>query len=179
MKTDNKYNLPFDQLVVRLKNEDNNYANLTRAFMIVYFILIPFLAVSTFFSYRSSHELIDLIWGLSNISAFLIFIFLFRSYHKEYSSVNYAAPTLQMLKAAAYRYKPFQRKTIWAFVALIFVYIGFVANFQDEMAFWKSQLIFLGLMVLAVCVGLLLWYFKYRPIRKNALRLIKELENEE
>ena len=42
--------------------------------------------------------------------------FIFNKYHKEYNNVDYALPTLLMLKKAAYRYYPFRNETKWAIV---------------------------------------------------------------
>ena len=116
--------------------------------------------------------------GLCYVASFFIFAIFFGKFHKEYKYVDYSLPTLKMLKNAAYRYKPFQLKKIWILFAVLFMDGGLSMNTSLDFSVLNIQIYFLGSMLVAALIGLLLWYFKYKPLRDNALRLIAEIEGE-
>ena len=171
--------MPIDQLTDRLKKEDKSYARLSKIIMIVYLVMVPVYAYLSVNEYLKTKDWDEIFWGASIIVSFVIFILLFKSFYKEYNYVNYAEPTLQMLKKAAYRYKAFNRKSIWAIVAVVIMGVAFVFRLSEKISVVLGTITFLGIIVLAVICGLILWYYKYRPIRVNALALIKDLESEE
>ncbi|RZT96867.1 hypothetical protein EV201_1518 [Ancylomarina subtilis] len=171
-------NVNLDQLVGKLQKEDAKYARLSRGLQIVYWIFIPLYTFLAINHYRESGEINDLIGGLCYVISFFIFAIFFGIYHKEYKYADYSLPTLKMLKNAAYRYQPVQVKSIWPFIAVLFMDAGLCLNKSIGFSFIKVQIYFLGAMFIAVMIGLTIWYFKYKPLRDNALSLIAEIEGE-
>lgn len=168
----------FDKLIVKLKTEDARYATLSRAIQIIYWIFIPLFFLITILEYTETRESDQLIGGALFILSFLIFAIFFGNYYKEYKYVDYSLPTIQMLKKAAYRYKPFQLKALWVLLAIVLMDGGLTFKREFNETVLDVQIYFISLMVVAVIVGLIIWYFKYKPLRDEALKLIAELENE-
>ncbi len=177
MKT-NK-NLELSQLTQQLKNEDVRYALISKSFQITYWILMAVYAVLIILHIIEKEPLTDIFGASCFLISMLIFALFFKNYYKEYNNVDYSAPTLIMLKKAAYRYQPFQRKTIWLLPALLFMDAGLYLNSSLNFKFWSIQLIYGGLLLIAICIGLIIWYVKYKPLRDNSLRLINEIEETE
>ncbi|MCY1633808.1 hypothetical protein [Marinifilum sp. D737] len=174
-KTKNeKVNL--DQLLGKLKKEDRNYSNLCKRMKIVYWIFIPLYTIIAFIHYFDTKELTDLIAGLLLVAAFLIFALVFGSYQKEYKNVDYSLPTLLMLKQAAERYHPFRKKSILIFLAVFLMNASFNLRSQPLFNTVESQIVFFSIFILAIIIGLVIWYFKYKPLRDNALANIAEIE---
>lgn len=169
-----KYNL--NKLVDKLKTEDKTYARLIKAVQIMYWLLIPVLAVLTLRDYAESKDIYGLAGGLCFILAFLIFALFFKSYYKKYVNVDYSIPTVQMLKKAAWRYKPFQRRMLWIMLAILLVDAGLTFSQINYTSIWNIQLVYLGIVTFSLVIGLIIWHIKYKPLRNEALTLIKEIE---
>lgn len=169
-------NTDFDRLVSKLKTEDTNYSKISRAIQIIYWIFIPVFAIMTFREYSETGNSNELISGAFFILAFLIFALFFGKYYKEYKYVDYSLPTIHMLKRAAYRYQPFQRRQLWILLALILIDLGLTFDWMDGTSVIDIQFTFIGVIIFSLVVGLIIWYFKYKPLRDDALRLISELE---
>ena len=178
LNKNNSEKINLDQLMGKLKKEDANYGNLSRGIQIFYWVLIPIYSILSVLHYKESGEIYDLLGGLCYVISFLIFAIFFGKYHKEYKYADYSLPTLKMLKNAAYRYQPFQLKTIWVFVAILFMDVGLCLNTSLDFSVIDVQIHFLGAILVAVMIGLMIWYFKYKPIRDNALAIIAEIEGE-
>ncbi len=171
-------NIDFSRLVSKLKTEDVNYARISRAIQIMYLIFIPVFAVMTFREYNDTGDINELISGGSFILAFLIFALFFGRYYKEYKFVDYSLPTVVMLKKAAYRYQPFQLQQVWVLLAILLIDVGLTFDWMDETPIAEIQATFAGTIVFGVVVGLIIWYFKYKPLRDEALKLIAEIEQQ-
>jgi hypothetical protein len=167
-----------DQLVGKLQKEDNRYAKLSKGLQIVYWVMIPLYSTLAIIDYTESNNIYDLMSGLCYVTSLAIFAIFFGKFHKEYKYVDYALPTLKMLKNAAYRYKPFQLKKICLLIAIIIMDAGLCLNTSLSFSVLDVQIYFLGAMLVAVLIGLTIWYFKYKPLRDNALRLVAEIEGE-
>ncbi|MDE5420585.1 hypothetical protein L3073_00010 [Ancylomarina sp. DW003] len=167
-----------DQLVSKLQKEDNQYAKLCKGIQIIYWIFIPFYTIMAIRHYLDSGEMSDLIGGLLYVGGFLIIAIFFGNYHKAYKYVDYSLPTLKMLKNAAYRYKPFQLKSIWVLIAILLIDTGLIIQSKIDDSFGDEQIFFFGAIFTGLAIGLIIWYFKYKPLRDNALRLIDEIEGE-
>lgn len=174
-KTKNgKFNL--DQLLGKLKKEDRNYSNLCKRLKIVYWIFIPLYTLMAILIYIETKETNDLIGGFCLVGAFVIFAFVMGSYQKEYKNVDYSLPTLLMLKKAAIRYQPFRAKSILAFAAFFLMDAGFNLSSHFKLSSINIHIVFIGLFIAAIIIGLVIWYFKYKPLRDNALANIAEIE---
>jgi hypothetical protein len=171
-------NISLDQLVGKLQKEDSRYAKLCGALQFVYWIFIPFYTVMAIRHYIDSGDINDLIGGLFYVIGFAIIAVFLGNYHKEYKYVDYSLPTLKMLKDTAYRYQPLQLKSIWILIAILFIDAGLCIESKLDKSFIIEQVIILGIVLISTSIGLIVWYFKYKPIRDNALRLIAEIEGE-
>ena len=178
MKTNNNNNLDFEQLLGKLKKEDTNYSSLSKALLIIYLIMIPLYIVITALEYFETKDVFQIVGGACFVISFSVFAIFFRIYYKEYKYVDYSLPTIQMLKKAAYRYKPFQLRTLWILPALVLMDLGLYFTSSFDIIGIKAHLYFIVLMLLSICVGIVFWWVKYKPLRDNALALIKELEEE-
>ncbi len=175
--TTNELNTNLEQVTGKLKKEDSNYARIVKAVQVFYWIFIPLFAFKTIREYSDSGDLKDIISGACITLAFLIIALTFGKYYKEYKYVDYSLPTLEMLKKAAYRYEPLQKRSAWILVALVFMDIGLIFDWTDaNTSVLHSQLIFLSGILIGVVIGMIWWYIQYKPLRDDALRLIKELE---
>ena len=174
----NNDTINLDQLVGKLQKEDNRYANICKGLQIVYWIFIPFFTVSAIRHYMDSGDINELISGLFHVIGFVIIAVFFGNYHKEYKYVDYSLPTLKMLKDAAYRYQPVQLKSLWVLLGLLFIYTAEISKSKLDNSFMEEQVFLLGGVLLGLFIGLIVWYFKYKPLRDNALRLIAEIEGE-
>jgi hypothetical protein len=170
-------NTNLEQLVQNLKNEDVRYSKLCKAIVFMYWILIPLYSILTITKYLENTDIRVLTGGFMEVTAFLIFALFFRMYYKEYKNVDYALPTLAMLKQAVYRYSPFQKRMVWIILAVFLINAGRSADSASMANFVFTQVMFWSLMALAVLAGLLVWKIKYKPLRDNALKLIAEIEN--
>ena len=178
MKTNNNNYLDFEHLLGKLKKEDTNYSSLSKALLIIYLIMIPLYIVITALEYFETKDVFQIVGGACFVISFSVFAIFFRIYYKEYKYVDYSLPTIQMLKKAAYRYKPFQLRTLWILPALVLMDLGLYFTSSFDIIGIKAHLYFIALMFLSIIAGIIVWYFKYKPIRDNALKLIKELEGE-
>ncbi|WP_291856445.1 hypothetical protein [Marinilabilia sp.] len=165
-----------DQLIHKLKNEDENYARLSRGIQIFYWIMAPVYLIMVVLHAIEGSSLNEILGGIFFFLAMLIFALFFRNYYKEYKYVDYSQPTLVMLKKAAYRYKPFQLKILWAFLAVGFINAGLSLSATHMADLLEIQLVFWSAMAMAVLIGLWRWKVRYKPIRDAALNMIREIE---
>jgi hypothetical protein len=173
----NNEKIDLNQLLGKLKKEDVKYSNLCKRLKIVYWIFIPLYTIMAFMHYLDTYKLIDLISGMCLVVAFLIFALVFGSYQKEYKNVDYSLPTLLMLKQAAKRYHPFRKKSILTLLAVFLIAANLKLRSHPFFNTIESQMIFISVFILAIFIGLVIWYFKYKPLRDNALTIIAEIEN--
>lgn len=181
MKTNNENNNYSDlkPLISKLKKEDINYASIVKAIQIMYWIFIPLFMIITILEYTETKSINEVISGSCFILSFLIIALFFRKYYKEYKFVDYSLPTIKMLKKAANSYQPFRKNSVWFLPGLLLMDIGLTFDWVGEgTSLIKVQVFFWGLMVIAVIIGLIVWFVKYRPIRDEALQMIKEIEGE-
>ncbi|MDA3866326.1 MAG: hypothetical protein PF489_06175 [Salinivirgaceae bacterium] len=176
MKNNNNI-LGTDQLIQKLKKEDAYYLRLVKTMQYVYWGLIPiylFLAVR---DYYTEGVIQDAIGSLLYMFSLIIFAIIFRQFYKEYNNVDYAMPVLQMLKKAERRYQPFSSKTAWLYVGVLLMDFGIYFNTSLGYTFWEVQLYYGGMIVVATIIGYIVYLTKYKTIRDNAKRLIREIEN--
>jgi len=175
-KNTDKINL--DKLVGKLQKEDIRYANICKGLKVMYWILIPIYTLMAIDTYIETKELTDLLGGFLFVGSFLIFAIIMGDFQKEYKSVDYSLPTLKMLKKAIDRYKPFRPKGLWAVAAFFLMDAGFYlsSNFKKHVV--DKQIYVLAIFIASVIIGLIIWYFKYKPLYDNSKRLIAEIEGE-
>ncbi|WP_372643779.1 hypothetical protein [Ancylomarina sp.] len=167
-----------DQLVGKLQKEDKTYGKLFKLLKIIYWIYIPIYILLAIGIFLITKEIDDLFAGFCFIISFIIFALILGNYQKDFKNADYALPTLLMLKNAANRYKPFQLKGLWVILAIIFMDAGFSINSFAKNHIITIQIIFLGIMLISILVGIIIWFIKHKPLRDNALRLVAEIEGE-
>lgn len=165
-----------NQLVSKLKDKDLNYSKITKRGQYIYGILTIIYVIVFTIDLINEFTFSSLISGVCYLAAFAIFYLVLKKYSIEYGNVDYAEPTLEMLKKAAYRYQPFQKVTGWVFLAVLLMGFGIYQNKSltqnaTDMLYYFAIPIMSGLVI-----GLIVWYYKYKPLRDEALALIKEIE---
>ncbi|MFB6343110.1 hypothetical protein ACE1ET_15390 [Saccharicrinis sp. FJH62] len=177
-ETNKNGSVNLESLVGRLRNEDQRYSRLSKGIQIVYFVLLPIYVLLLIVHIIEGSTWYEIFGSVCFALSMLIFALFFRRYYKEYKYVDYAQPTLSMLKDAAFRYQPFQWRMIWLVLALFFMDIGLsLTTFQ--MAYTVLvQILFLGSLGIATIIGYIIWWFRYRPLRMDTLKLIKEIEED-
>lgn len=163
-------------LTHRLKNADKRYGNLSKGIQVLYWVLTPMYVLLGVLDVINGADLKEIIGMACYVVAMLTMAIFFRNYYKDYSFVDYSQPTLIMLKKAAYRYQPFNGKSLWVFVGVIFIDAGISFTSKFDFSWVYLQIGFWSTMIIAVIIGLIIWKIRYKAIRDDALLLIKELE---
>ena len=166
-----------NNLINRIRREDERYARITKTFQIVYWAFVVIYLVLIIMHIATKSPVAEIAGSLCFLLGMIVFAILFRIYYFEYKSVDYGQPTLEMLKKAAHRYKPFQGKLWFAFIAVLLVGTGMSLNgpFAD---FVQTQILFWSSMTVALIIGLIVWWIRYKPLRDDMLRIIREIEGE-
>ncbi|MGQ1910949.1 hypothetical protein ACT3CE_14320 [Marinifilum sp. RC60d5] len=175
---DNSEKINLDHLMSKLKKEDNNYANLCKVLKAIYWALIPMYVIMTIVIYLDTKDIMNLIAGLTIISSFIVFLIILGQYQNEYKNADYSLPTLLMLKKAAARYQPIRPKAIWAILAIVLLDIGLSINSINEIDMVTFHIFLGAFFTLALIIGFIIWYYKYKPLRDHALAIIAEIEGE-
>lgn len=172
----NNPNLNITNLISSLKEKDSNYSRLSKNLKYVYYALVPVYIILTIVELSVEYNIYILVKGVCFTLAMSIFAIVFTIFQKKYGNVDYSEPTLTMLKKAASRYKIFKKETWWALVSVLLIDVGMTFEPHLEESFWEFQFIYLGVFLIAYGIGVAIWYKKYKPLRADALNLIKEIE---
>ena len=172
-------NLSLDKLIVDLGKKDKQYSTVCRVLKYLYWCLIPLYAILAVVSAFETGEYHHLVSGACYVIGLGIFAYFLGKFQKEYKNVDYSLPTLSMLKEAAYRWQPFQLRMIWVFIGVLFIDAGIsITSYPDFSSLIEKQIFLLIVVCISVPIGLLIWYFRHKPLRDNALKLIAEIEND-
>jgi hypothetical protein len=116
--------------------------------------------------------------------AFVVFALLFRNYYKEYKSIDYGIPTMEMLEKAACRYGLFQWRGLYMLAPLILEGIGLnlmmyddFTNFDPIYRILIFQTSYFFLLTVGFLIGFIIWKRSKKPLRDHALALLKEIES--
>jgi len=165
------------RLVSKLKKEDTNYSRILKSVQIVYGLLIPVMIVLTIRDYMDSKIMAELISGICFVMGLFMIVIGFRKLYKEYKYVDYSLPVLQMLKKAIKRYTPFQKGTSGVYIGVLLIDVGLTVERMDSKTIWETQIFFLGAVGIGAVIGLIWWYFQYKPLQDEAKRLLREIES--
>lgn len=179
MTTNKTNNANLLNLTEKLKREDTRYAQISKRFQIVYWVLVVVYITIIIIDAVKQASVIELAGSTCFLLAMLIFAVFFRHYSKEYNKVDYALPTLLMLKQAAYRYRPFDRKQLWVLMAILLSDAGLTLGKEYYVDVIWVHIGFLGAVLVGVLIGLAFWYTRYKPLRDGALQLISDIETNE
>ncbi len=169
--------IELSDLTGKLQSEDQRYSNIAKRMKIMYYIMIPVYIIYIIRLFQTGSSMTELLGGLCFLLAMIVFAYIFNKFHKDYKDIDYSLPTLLMLKEAAKRYTPFRQNTIWVLLGVVFFDVGLVLGVPESENVWYIQAIFLGAIVTAIFVGLLIWRKRYKPLRDDALKLIEQLMN--
>ncbi|HAM98441.1 MAG TPA: hypothetical protein DCQ26_07495 [Marinilabiliales bacterium] len=171
-----------DDLILKLKNEDARNLRISKNFQWIYWILIPIYAGFFILNPDDELNLLSRISGACYVVSFIIFAFIFRKSVKEYKAIDYSLPTLEMMKQAVKRYHLWQPRLLWALLSVLFIDAGLIFSgieFVDAASFLNRflwiQATFLPAIGISFGIGVLIWSKRQKPLRDQALRIIKEL----
>ncbi len=173
-----------NKLVQRLKKEDTRNLMTFKRFQWIFLVFVILYSFIFIFNPFEKMEWIYRLTGVSYVAAFVIFGLLFRKYHREYKSIDYALPVTEMLKKAADRYS-LQYKKLWITIfPVLLIDAGVtISYFQrlTDFAPWERiglvQLLYIPTMIISALIGIWIWYKRQKPLRDMALKLLEELEN--
>jgi len=75
---------------------------------------------------------------------------------KEYGHLDYSIPTIDMLKALVYEFKPFRTNTIWAILFGLFIDLSMIFHFSGRLDLLHTEMLFSTIFVGAVIIGLII-----------------------
>ena len=165
------------RLVSKLKKEDANYSRIIKSFQIVYVILTPLMLVLTIWEYLETKNLIHAISGVCFVIALVLIVFGFRKLYKEYKYVDYSLPVVQMLRKAILRWQPFRTKATLIYLGVLLIDVGLTLERLDRYSIWETQIFYLGAIAIGAVIGLIWWYFQYKPMQDESKRLLSEIES--
>lgn len=156
----------------RLKKEDDRYASISKRFLIAFWIILPIYFMLIIYEVIVKTPVAEIIGSVCTLLALLIAILVYRSNYKKYKYVDYSQSTLILLKQSANRYQPYQLNVLWGLLALLFISVSRYINSSSIYSF----LIYLGIIGLAIFIGLITWRIRYKPLYERAKKLIREIE---
>lgn len=175
--------MSLEKLVQGLKNEDTSNLKLTTGFAWGMWLLAPiYLLLAIIQMIRETPSLDNLGFIFFSLG-FFAFGLLFWSLKKDYQSVDYGISTVEMLRKAASRYKFWQLKTYLTIIPMLLVCLATSFSLQDRIpiphVMTRITLVFVGyflILCIGIFIGYLVWRKKQKPLRENALAMLKEME---
>lgn len=92
--------------------------------------------------------------------------------------MDYSLPTLKMLERDVVRYTPFNNKFGVTMMAIGFIGGGLYFRSPTGENSLGILITFMVVILLAGGIGLLIWWNKYKPLRDDALEIIKRIKGE-
>ncbi|MDD2548651.1 MAG: hypothetical protein PHD00_01005 [Bacteroidales bacterium] len=156
----------------RLKKQDNRYARLYKRERIIMLFLLSLYLLIMLVDFDDKTPIVDIIGSICKLFGLLIFVLLIMNFYKDFKFVDYSQSTLVMLKKAAYRYQPFKLKALWVLFGAFLLAVG------DYLVSSSVRMfpLYLGVIVLCVIIGLIIWWIRYKPLFDEAMKLICEIE---
>jgi len=162
----------------KIRLEDYRYANSSSRIHIGYWFFIAFYIVLIGKHIYDGNSLIEIFSSVCYLFSMVTFAFIFRYYSKEFKDVDYSLATLTVLKNVADRYNPFRSKMSLVFIAVLLVDLGLSVKETTIAEILWIQVMFAIIITIAIVVGLVIWYKRYKPLRDEALLLIRQIEEE-
>lgn len=126
----------------------------------------------------------DKLGGFLVMLAFVVFALLFRNYYKEYKSIDYGIPTIEMLNKATRRYGLFQCRGLYILAPLILEGVGLNLMMYDDFTnpdplfrILIFQMSYFFLLAIAFLIGYVIWKKRHKPLIDHALILLKEIQS--
>ena len=177
--------IDLDSLVNELKKKDDRQKSTYRRFYIMLSVFVVFYALLLVVNPDPELTLYHRLSGLFYVIAFVIGAWLFRREHRVMVSINYADPLLKVLKCAAERYRPFNKRFLPYLLVLLFIDLGIILggpkrylpeNWTDNQKILIIQVVYWGIMGISALVGYLIWRVRYRPLWLALNQMTEELE---
>jgi len=177
--------IDLDSLVSELKKKDDRQKKTYRRFYIMLSVFVVFYALLLVVNPDPELTLSHRLAGLFYVIAFITGAWLFRREHRMMVSINYADPLLQVLKSAADRYRPFNKRFLPYLLVLLFINLGITLGgprrylpeqWTDDQKILMIQVVYWGIMVISAVIGYLLWRVRYRPLWLALNQMKDELE---
>lgn len=172
-------------LLDKLKAADKRMIRISLGVQIMYLVMIPIYAA--FYIWNPGGEMNDFerLGGGIIVLSLICFALLFRSRIKRLKQVDYAIPTRQMLSEAVTRFSLWNPEIKWALAAAFVMDIGLSVSHYEEgeganpwSGAIEMQYVFIPAIIIGVIVGIVLWHYRYKPLRDNARKLLQELDAE-
>jgi len=181
LKNETNNFIDMETLINNLKVEDAKNLSLSKMLKSAYIVLI--VIYTALMLIKRDFDLLRIISDLSFIVSFILFAAIFVYNEKEYKKIDYSLPLVQMLKKGADRYKLSIPRILIVFLPVLIMDIGLTLNFYDEPFGGTSfnrviivQAIYLPVMFLSGYIGFKVWKKRQKPLRDEALKLLKELD---
>ncbi len=180
----NGNSINMDSLMNRVKDEDAKNLRISKSFQWIYILFAVLYTVILFIPdpNMTSNRKIS---GVFYLSSMLGFGLIFRYYYKEYRSIDYTLPIIEMLKSVANRYRLQTVKILVLLIPVLLMDAGITLVFYDDLLPINPlnrvlivQAIYIPVMTISALIGIWIWSKKQKPLRDRALELIRELESE-
>ncbi len=174
-----------EQFTKKIAKEDHRNQQITRNFQWLMWIIAPLYCGMFLVNPDPDLSWNERLGGLLYVIAFVLFALIFRKLNKEYRSVDYGIPVVEMLRQAVNRYKLFQKKVLWAIVPIIFTDAGMIfltlehTGSQNLLThILTTQAIIIPAFAIGLTIGIFIWRQRQKPLRDAALRMLREIESE-
>ncbi len=168
--------IDFSQFVNQLKKADKRASLLYNIVKIFYLLIMAFFLVMFVIIFKFSNNVLYESLNTILILSGLILVYIYLHYRgKDYKNADYSQTTYVMLQQTSERYKPFLTKDLLSIPGLVLMMLGTSLNSGRGFLFALVLLIVAGLV--GVIIGFVWWYFKWKPIKDNADRMLREMES--
>ena len=173
--------LDLSLLTQQLQKEDARNLRVFKNFRYIFLAMIIFYSLLMIVNPDSDLSWFDRIAGGCYVIAFIILAWLFRKYHREYSTIDYSLPVAEMLEKAATRYSLKKRNSLIIIIPLALIDVGLTLSyahrgiFSPDQWIWGGQLVYFSVLAIAFLIGVWIWYKRQKPLRDKALKLLEEL----
>ncbi len=173
MDTNTHHKVELPEFINKLKKLDKRTFILYRVLIITYLILAILISaalINIVFIQGDMPELSDIL----KFAAFILFYIVLRKRQKEYKNRDYSQTTYSMLKKISKRYSFLRIDDLWAVLAA--ATLGVAIGINNHRGFWYFQLFYWSVIIVSVLLSYVYWYFRLKPTKNNAEKLLKELE---
>ncbi|NVO10077.1 MAG: hypothetical protein HXX16_08970 [Bacteroidales bacterium] len=181
----NGNSINLESLINRVKDEDARNLRISRSFQWTYiaiiFLYVALILLESKEEFYSTRTISNVFFILS----FIAFSLIFRNGYKEFKSIDYSLPVIEMLRKTAKRYSLSAKKYLTLSIPIILMDVGLTISVYERLQpidplsrVLVIQVVYIPVMVISALIGLLVWRKKQKPLRDNALKLIEELEGE-
>jgi hypothetical protein len=185
--SDNEKLIDMEALLSNLKKEDLRIEKMLSGLKWMYVVLV--IAYSLMFIANPDPDLgwSTRISGVCYVLAFIYLAILFRKYVADQQNTDYSVPLVEMLSKAAERHG-MQYRRIWALLPPLFLIdagislsIGFQHHFSAVEPLHRIlivQAVYIPVILVSYLAGYLIWYKRQKPIRDEALKMLKKIQEE-